>query len=95
MTRSGALRAGAVRSGTAGAALRPEVLRVAEVDERIEARHRLEDDVAALAAVAAVGTAELDELFAAEADRAGAARAGPDVDLRLVEEMHGRELGAL
>src|SRR5262249_7465285 len=43
-----------------------EVLRVAEVDERIEARDSLEDDVASLAAVAAVRAAELDELLAAE-----------------------------
>ena len=31
-----------------------------------------------------------DELFAPEADGAGAARAGADEDLGLVEEMHAR-----
>ena len=64
------------------------MLGVAEVDQGIEARHCLEDDVAALAAVAAVGPAELDELLAPEADRARAAGAGADENLRLVEEMH-------
>src|SRR6185437_8716794 len=82
-----ACSAGAVRARAALAARRPEMLRVAEVDERIEAGDRLEHHVAALA-VAAVGTAELDELLAPEADRAGAAGARADVDLGLVEEMH-------
>ncbi len=47
-----------------------------------------EHDVAALAAVAAVGPAELDELLAPKADGAGSAGAGADEDLGLVEEMH-------
>src|SRR5438477_8797768 len=64
------------------------MLGVAEVDQRIEAGHRLEDDVAAVAAVAAVGSAEFDELLAPERDRAGAAGAGADENLGLVEEMH-------
>ena len=85
--------AGAVGAGAALAARGAEMLGVAEVDQGIEAGHRLEHDVAALAAVAAVGPAELDELLAPEADRAGAAGARPHVDLGLVEEMHGRELG--
>ena len=89
----GAAGAGAVGARAALAARGAEMLGVAEVDQRIEARHRLEHDVAALAAVAAVGPAELDELLAPEADRAGAARAGADVDLGLVEEMHGRQVG--
>ena len=85
--------AGAVGARPALAARRAEMLGVAKVDQRIEARHRLEDDVAALAAVAAVGTAELDELLAPEADRAGPARARAEENLGLVEEMHGRALG--
>ena len=86
--------AGAVGAGAALAARGAEMLGVAEVDQRIEAGHRFEDDVAALAAVAAVGPAELDELLAPEADRAGAAGAGLHVDLGLVEEMHrGAQLG--
>ena len=68
------------------------MLGVAEVDQRVEAGDRLEDDVAALAAVAAVGAAIFDELLAPEADRAGAAGAGADEDLGLVEKMHGRDL---
>src|SRR5579871_6224168 len=79
-----AARAGAVGAGAALAALGAEMLGVAKVDQRIEAGDRLEDDVAALAAVAAVGTAELDEFFAAKADRPGAAGPGTDIDLRLV-----------
>ena len=62
--------AGAVGARAALAARRAEMLGVAEIDQRIEARHGFEDDVAALAAVAAVGAAEFDELFAPEADRA-------------------------
>ena len=49
---------------------------------------RLGPDVAALAAVAAVGAAELDELLAAEADAAAAAAAGPDLNAGMVEEFH-------
>ena len=57
------------------AARRTEMLGVAEVDQRVEAGNRLEHDVAALAAVAAVRAAIFDELLAPEADRAGAAGA--------------------
>jgi hypothetical protein len=52
------------------------MLGVAKVDQGVEALDRLEDDVAALAAVAAVGSAIFDILLAPEADRAGPARAG-------------------
>ena len=44
------------------------MLLVAEVDQRVQIVHRLDDDVAAAAAIAAVGPAELDELLAPEAD---------------------------
>ena len=67
-----------------------EVLLVAVVDEGVEALDRLGPDVAALAAVAAVGAAELDELLAAEADAAVAAAAGADLDAGVVEELHVR-----
>src|SRR4029079_18098612 len=80
--------AGPVRPGAALAPRSAEMLGVAEVDERVEAGHRFEHDVAALAPVAAVGPAALDELFAPEADRAGAASAGLHVDFGLVEKMH-------
>ena len=88
MTRSCAARAGAVGARAALAARGAEMLGVAEVDQRIEAGHRFEHDVAALAAVAAVGAAELDELFAPEADRARPAGARAHENLGLVEEMH-------
>ena len=80
----------AVLAHAVAAALGLEVLLVAVVDQRVEAVDRLDNDVAALAAVAAVGPAELDELLAPERDAAVAARAGRDVDLGLVEEFHGR-----
>ena len=80
--------AGAVGAGAALAARGAEMLGVAKVDQGVEAGHRLEDDVAALAAVAAVRSAEFDELLAPEADRAGAAGARADEDLGLVEKMH-------
>src|SRR4029079_6575390 len=69
-----------------------EMLGVAEVDQRIEAGDRLEDDGAALAPVTAVGPGGLDELRAPGADGARAAGAGLHVDLGLVEEVH-RERG--
>src|ERR1700744_6180585 len=87
--------AGPVGPGAALAARRPEMLGVAEIDQGIEALDRLEDYVAALAAIAAVGTAIFDELLAPEADRARPAGAGADEDLGLVEEMHGRPLSAV
>jgi hypothetical protein len=80
--------ASAVGARAALAARRAEMLGVAKVDQRIEAGHGFEDDVAALSAIASIGSAELDELFAPEADRAGTARAGADENLGLVEEMH-------
>ena len=86
--------AGSVRARPAFAAWGPEMLGVAEVDQRIEAGDCLENDIAALAAVAAVGAAELDEFLAAEADGTGAAGARADENLGLVEEMHvAAELG--
>ena len=81
--------AGAVAAHAVAAALGLEVLRIAEVDQRVQALHGFEHDVAALAAVAAVGSAVFDILLAAEADGAGAARAALQIDLGLVEEMHG------
>ncbi len=52
-----------------------EMLRVAEVDQRIEPGDGFEHDVAALATIAAVGAAIFDIFFAPETDGAGAARA--------------------
>ena len=67
-----------------------EVLLVAVVDQRVEAIDRLDHDVAALAAVAAGGAAELDELLAPERDAAVAAGAGLHIDLGFVEEFQSQ-----
>src|SRR5205814_1738919 len=80
--------AGAVRSRPPFAAGRPEMLGVAEIDERVEAGHRFEDDVAALAAIAAVGAAIFDIFLKPEADRTRPARARADEYLCLIEKMH-------
>ncbi|MNL41013.1 hypothetical protein D3C87_1634000 [compost metagenome] len=71
-----------------GAGLGLEMLLVAVVDQRIEAIDAFEHDVTATAAIAAIGAAELDELFAEERYRATAAVAGSNIDLGLVEELH-------
>jgi hypothetical protein len=81
--------AGTVAPGATAPVLRAEMLLVAIIDQRVEVVLRDEDDVAALAAIAAVGPAELDELLAPEAHRAGAAIAALYIDLALVEEFHG------
>ena len=70
------------------ALLRLEVLLVAVVDQRVQPVDDLDDDVAAAAAIAAGGPAELDEFFAAERHAAVAAVAGADIDLGFVEEFH-------
>ena len=61
------------------AALRAELLLVAEIDQRVEVFVGFQPDVAAVAAIAAVGAAERDELLAAETDAAVAAVAGMTV----------------
>ncbi len=81
--------AGAVRARAVFAAPGFEMLLIAEVDQRVEIVHTLRPDVAALAAVTAVGAAVFDELFTPERDAAIAAVAGEDVDLGLIEEFHG------
>ena len=73
----------------AGAAILGEkVLLVPVVDQGVEAIDRFGDDVAALAAIAAVRATELDELLASERHAAVAAVAGADIDLGFVEELH-------
>ena len=81
--------AAAVLAHAVMAAFGLEMLLVAEIDQRVQIVHRLGIDIAAAAAMAAVRAAELDELLAPEADRAGAAIAAADIDLGLVEELHG------
>ena len=87
-TTSLAAGAGAILPGAVAAASCPEVLPVAVVDQGIEPGHRFDHDVAAIAAVAAVGTAELDEFLAPERQAAVAAVAALHQDLGFVEEAH-------
>jgi hypothetical protein len=65
-----------------------EVLGVAVVDQGVQPVDTFGDHIAALAAVAAIGSAEFDELLAAKAHAARAAVAGADEDFGLVEEFH-------
>ena len=90
----GAVRAGAVLAHAVAAGLRLEVLLVAIIDQRIEAFDAFRNDVAAAPAVAAVRSAELDELLAAERDGPCAAIARADIDFGLVEEFHAPDIGA-
>src|SRR5262249_37637948 len=80
--------AGARLPGAAAAILGAEMLPVAVVDQRVEVVLRGKDNVAASAAVAAVGAAELDEFLAREARRTGSAVTALQVDLALVEKFH-------
>jgi hypothetical protein len=84
-----AVRAVAVLAHAAAAVLGLEVLLVSVVDERVQALDCFRNDVAALAAVAAVRPAELDELLAPERHAAVSAVARADIDLGLIEEFHG------
>src|SRR6185312_9396293 len=79
-----AIGAMAVLAHAIGALLRLEMLLVAVVDQRVQPGHAFEHDVAAAAAIAARGPAELDELLAAERHAAIAAVAGADIDLCFV-----------
>jgi hypothetical protein len=65
------------------------MLGVAEVDQGIKARNGFENDIAALAAIAAIGPAIFDIHLAPETDSTSAARAGADKDFGLIEKMHG------
>src|SRR3954451_20064009 len=97
-------RAGAVLAHAVAAGLRFKMLLVAEVDQRVEAVDDFDDDIAATPAIAAIGPAELDELFAPERQRARPAHlynlssrnrppprpaiAGADVNAGLVQKLH-------
>src|SRR5205807_4294676 len=65
-----------------------EVLLVAVVDQGVQPVDRLDPDVAAAPAVAAVRPSVLDELLAPERHGPAAPVAGADVDLALVEKLH-------
>src|SRR5947209_1734124 len=83
-----ALGAGLVGAGAATAFLSTKMLLITVVDQRVQIVRRLEHDVAALAAIAAIRPTELDELLAAKAHGAAAAVTALQVDLGLVEEFH-------
>ena len=83
-----ASRAGALAPGAGPAVVRPEMLPIAKVDQGIEIIGRGKDDVAASAAVTAVGAAELDEFLAAKARAPAPAVTALQVDLALVEKLH-------
>jgi hypothetical protein len=71
-----------------------EMLAIAIVDEGVEIGRRLDDDVAALAAITAVGSAERDEFLAAERDGARAPVAALQIDLGFVEKLQSAASGA-
>jgi len=79
-------RAVAAHAMRAGLGL--EMLLEAEVDQRVEAVDRLHPDIAATTAVAAVRTAEFDELFAPKRDSTGATVARANIYLSFVEKFH-------
>src|SRR5262245_36418933 len=83
-----AARAVAVLAHAAAAVLGFEMLLVAVIDERVEPVDRLYDHVAALAAVAAVRPAELNEFLAPERHAAVPAVARAHVGLGFIEEFH-------
>ena len=70
------------------AVLRVVVLQVAEVEQGAEVLVGDEDDAAAIAAVASGRAALVDELLAAERDRAVAAIAGLHLNADLIDELH-------
>src|SRR5436190_4461335 len=86
-----AIGAGPVGPCPAAAVLRPEMLLIAVIDQRVQVVGRDKDDIAALAAHTAIRPAELNELLAAKAHRAAAAITALEVDLALIEEFHGIE----
>ena len=72
---------------------RLEMLLVAVIDQGIEAADAFDDDIAAAAAVAAIGAAEFDEFLAPERQASGAAVARPDVDPGGIEKFHRKNFG--
>src|SRR5262245_30800419 len=79
----------AILAHAGAAVLGLEMLLVAVVDQGVETGDALSPDVPTLAAVATVGPAELNEFFAPKGDRARATVTGADVDLGLVQKLHG------
>src|SRR3974390_3004685 len=83
-----AVRAVPVLAHSVAAALGLDMLLIAVIDQGFQAFDRLDDDVAAFGPIAAVRSAELDELLAPERHAAVPAGAGLDIDFRFVEEFH-------
>ena len=79
----------AVAAHAMHAGLGLEMLLVAIVDQRVEPIDAFDDHIAAAPAVAPIGTAEFDELLAAERHGSAAPVAGAHIDLGLVEKLHG------
>ena len=86
----GAAPAAAIATGPRPTPHGFEMLLIAIVDEGVETVDTNRHDIAAAAAVAAVGTAIFDIGFAAKTDAAGSAVAAFHKDLGLIEEFHGR-----
>ena len=84
--------AGALASGAGAAVVRPKMLTIPVIDQGVEVVGRDKGDVPSLAAVAAIGAAELDKLLAAKAHRAAPAVTTLQVNLALIEELHLRKL---
>ena len=88
------LAVGAVAQGAAAgqAAFGGETASVLIIGKRQQILSGLDDDAAAVAAVAAVGSAFGNELFASETDAAVAAMAGFDVDPHEIDKFQGKHL---
>jgi hypothetical protein len=70
------------------AVLGVDVLLKAVIDQRVEILDRLCPDVASPAPVAAIRSAEFDELLAPERDAAVPARTRADIDFGGIQELH-------
>ena len=92
MIASSPARAAHLLAHAVAAALGGDVLLEAVVDQRVQVLDRFGPHVAAAAAIAAVGAAELDELLAPERDAAVPAAAGLGIDLRCIEKLHDAHL---
>ncbi len=65
------------------------MLLVAVVDQGVEVVDGLHPDIAALATIAAIGTAHFNELFPPERHRPRTAVTGLHIDFCFIEEFHG------
>ena len=81
--------------GKAFAAARKEMLLIAEIDQRVQTVHSLDNHIAAIPAVAAIGAAIFDELFTAKRNAARTTGTGPDIDLGKIEKLHRFGLSGL